>query len=170
VEDRDIIKLYFDRDERAVELTLKKYGSYCKSIAENILNGGEVAENCVKKALRQAWDSIPPQLPIVFPAFLGKLVRKISFEKYRRRENSVSDGLRKIRTSLSEYLLKKGIEPCGKEQFYRLFCDIDDTAVETASVTPEKNHPVRRLIISTAAALLVGLLIAAAVFFVNSMK
>ena len=35
--DKDIIRLYFNRDQRAVSATAKKYGKYCISIAINIL-------------------------------------------------------------------------------------------------------------------------------------
>ena len=38
MEDKDIIELYFARDEAAVSETEKKYSVYCGAIAKNILN------------------------------------------------------------------------------------------------------------------------------------
>lgn len=35
--DKDIIQLYLNRDQRALFATAKKYGKYCTSIAKNIL-------------------------------------------------------------------------------------------------------------------------------------
>ena len=37
MEDENIIRLYWDRDEAAIEETSKKYGRYCFAIANNIL-------------------------------------------------------------------------------------------------------------------------------------
>ena len=43
MEDNEIIQLYFDRDEKAIAETSEKYGSYCSSIARNILKNPEEA-------------------------------------------------------------------------------------------------------------------------------
>ena len=37
MEDREIVNLYWNRDTNAISETSSKYGSYCKSIAKNIL-------------------------------------------------------------------------------------------------------------------------------------
>ena len=47
MEDRDIIQLYWDRNERAIPATADKYGGYCAAIARNILDDGRDAEECV---------------------------------------------------------------------------------------------------------------------------
>ena len=39
--DKDIIQLYLNRDQRALSATAKKYGKYCTSIAKNILGNQE---------------------------------------------------------------------------------------------------------------------------------
>ena len=53
MEDSEIIRLYCNRDEQAVEETEKKYGSYCFSIAKNILGKEEDARECLKDMLPQ---------------------------------------------------------------------------------------------------------------------
>ena len=47
MEDHAIIDLYWAREERALEETETKYGSYCRSIARNILASPEDTEECV---------------------------------------------------------------------------------------------------------------------------
>ena len=49
MEDKSIIQLYWDRNDQAIKATVDKYGHYCKSIARNILNSEEDAEECVKR-------------------------------------------------------------------------------------------------------------------------
>ena len=44
MEDSRIVDLYWARDEQAIPATVEKYGSYCTSIAGNILESREDAE------------------------------------------------------------------------------------------------------------------------------
>ena len=83
MEDKEIIALYLARDERAIEETQRKYGRYCYSVARNILAVTEDAEECVSDAYISAWNSIPPHLPQVLPAFLARITRCISLKKWR---------------------------------------------------------------------------------------
>ena len=41
VDDAEIIKQYFDRNEAAITETAEKYGSYCYTIAFNVLGNEE---------------------------------------------------------------------------------------------------------------------------------
>lgn len=81
--DKDIIRLYFDRDQRALSATAKKYGKYCTSIAKNILGNNEDAEECVNDTYLSTWNSIPPTIPTILSAFLGKITRNLAFNKYK---------------------------------------------------------------------------------------
>ena len=83
MEDRDIIALYFERNQEAITESEKKYGRYCYSIAYNILYNAEDAEESVNDALMNAWNSIPPHMPSILSAFLGKLTRYVSLKKWR---------------------------------------------------------------------------------------
>ena len=82
MDDKTIIQHYWDRDERAVTETDEKYGAYCCSIAENILNNREDAKECVNDTYLKTWNAIPTQWPKVFPAFIGKIVRNLAFNRY----------------------------------------------------------------------------------------
>lgn len=81
--DEDIIRLYFDRDERAISETSARYGKYCYTIADNILHNHEDSEECVNDTYVKTWESIPPQRPGIFSAFLGRITRNLSLNRYK---------------------------------------------------------------------------------------
>lgn len=80
--DGEIVKLFWKRNQNALELTRTKYGSYCRSIAFNILRNGEDAEECVNDSLLNAWKSIPPNKPRNLRTYMGKLVRNVSINRF----------------------------------------------------------------------------------------
>ena len=83
--DKNIVDLYFSRDEDAITQTDKKYGRYCYSIAYNILTNKEDAEESVSDTYMTAWKAIPPRRPSVLSTFLGKITRHISIDRWRER-------------------------------------------------------------------------------------
>lgn len=83
MDDAKIVQLYWDRNEQAIPATADKYGNYCTSIAKNILGNREDAEECVNDTYLNAWNSIPPNRPGILAAFLGKIVRNLSFNRYK---------------------------------------------------------------------------------------
>ena len=83
--DNEIIELYWQRDESAIEKTESKYGQYCYSVAYNILHNSEDALECVNDTYMGAWNSIPPHRPEVLSAFLGRITRNIAIKKLRGR-------------------------------------------------------------------------------------
>ena len=85
MDDREIISLFWERDELAVAETQKSYGKFCNSIADRILNNRQDAEECVNDAYLALWNTIPPERPQHLSAYLGRIVRNISLKKYRAR-------------------------------------------------------------------------------------
>jgi len=83
MDDKQIIELYFKRDEAALSETQDKYGKYCLKIAGNILEDIEDSEECVNDTWIMAWNKIPPLVPVSLKAFLGKVVRDVALSKYR---------------------------------------------------------------------------------------
>ena len=81
--DSKIIELYFERDKSAIAETKTKYGKLLYSVAYNILNVREDAEECENDTYMAAWDSIPPNNPQVLSAFLSRITRNISFNKLK---------------------------------------------------------------------------------------
>ena len=84
MEDAEIIELYWHRDQRAIEETDRKYRAYCQGIAYNILRVYEDAEECVSDSYQRSWESIPPERPRRFKAWLGTLVRNISINRWKK--------------------------------------------------------------------------------------
>ena len=82
MEDYQIIELYFKRNADAIKETDSKYGSYCFTIAENILHNKEDSEECVNDTWFHAWNAIPPQRPNRFRMFLAKITRNLSFNYF----------------------------------------------------------------------------------------
>lgn len=85
MEDQKIIQLYWNRSESAISETAKKYGRYCHYIAYGILHSEEDAEECVNDTWLHTWNAIPPQRPHRLQAFLGKITRNLSLNRYEKR-------------------------------------------------------------------------------------
>ena len=86
MEDSMIIEMYWNRNESAIEETDKKYGSYCFAVANNILNSKEDSDECVNDTWIKAWDSIPPECPRILKAFLCRITRNLSIDRYRQNQ------------------------------------------------------------------------------------
>lgn len=84
MEDRDIVELFWNRDPAAIRAVSEKYGKLCGTLARNILRSREDAEECVNDAFLNAWNAIPPARPAELAAFLSKIVRSLSFNRYRK--------------------------------------------------------------------------------------
>ena len=83
LEDEKIIELYWNRNEDAIFETSEKYGNYLYKIAFNILLDSEDSEESVNDTYMSAWNEIPPTKPNILSAFLSKITRYISLNKYR---------------------------------------------------------------------------------------
>ncbi|MCQ2409798.1 MAG: sigma-70 family RNA polymerase sigma factor [Clostridia bacterium] len=82
MDDKKIIKLFWDRNEQAISETDNKYGRYCRTVAINILGNTEDASECVNDTYLKTWNSLPPHRPERLSVFLGKIVRNLSFDRY----------------------------------------------------------------------------------------
>ncbi|MBQ1409807.1 MAG: sigma-70 family RNA polymerase sigma factor [Oscillospiraceae bacterium] len=92
MEDSQIIQLYWERNTDAISQTERKYGRYCKTIAHNILQNEEDAEECVNDTLLGAWTSIPPKHPDNLPVYLGKLTRNRAINAWRAQRRDKRGG------------------------------------------------------------------------------
>ena len=92
MEDSQIIGMYFDRDERAIQACREKYGPYCMAIARNILGEQRDAEECVNDTWLRAWNAIPPHRPERLPAFLGKITRNLALNRWRSHRSARRGG------------------------------------------------------------------------------
>ena len=83
MDDRDLIRLFFKRDESAIQKTSEKYGHYCFTVAWNILFDREDSEECVNDTWLKTWELIPPQRPVRFQYFLAKITRNFALNRLR---------------------------------------------------------------------------------------
>ena len=77
--DNQIIKLFFTRNEDAIQQTDYQYGTRLTGLAANIVRNIEDAQECVNDTYLKAWDTIPPTKPDHFYAYLAKICRYFSF-------------------------------------------------------------------------------------------
>ena len=83
--DDQIIDLYWQRSETAIEETDQKYGRYLTAIAYNILSDLEDSKESVNDTYMNAWNSMPPHRPNVLSAYLAKITRNVSIDRIRRK-------------------------------------------------------------------------------------
>ena len=87
MDDNDIVELFWQRSEDALTECEYKYGSYCRTIAINILSNDGDADECVNDTWFRAWNAIPPARPSWLKGFLAKITRNLALDRY---ENSHS--------------------------------------------------------------------------------
>ena len=83
MDDSKILDLYFQRQEIAIAETKQKYGRRLYRSSMNILQNPQDAEECVNDTLLKAWEVIPPIRPTMFGAFLAKISRNLSINKWK---------------------------------------------------------------------------------------
>ncbi len=85
MEDERIVQLYWDRDESAIRETDVRYGRYLWTIAYNVLADREDSDECVNDSYYKAWSAMPPHRPASLSSFLGRIVRQLAVDRFRRR-------------------------------------------------------------------------------------
>ena len=103
MDDKQIIDLFWSRSENALNETRQKYNPYLKTIAMNVLGNNEDCEECLSDTYLAAWNQIPPDRPISLSAYLGRIVRCISIDYYRKsRAQKRYSGLTMLLSELEE--------------------------------------------------------------------
>ncbi len=83
--DEKIIALFFERSEQAIKELDSKYGEKLYSLSFKILNNRLDAEECVNDSYLGVWNAIPPAKPKLLLAFVCKIVRNISLNRYEQK-------------------------------------------------------------------------------------
>ena len=81
MEDVKIIDLYFVRNEEAITQTDAVYGRKLFRLAQRILHDEQDSEESVSDTYMKTWETIPPQRPTYFYAYLAKLCRYFALGK-----------------------------------------------------------------------------------------
>ena len=85
IPDEEIIEMYWQREEKAIEYTDEKYGKFLFRIAYNILGDRSDCEECKNDTYLGVWNAIPPTRPLVFPAFITRIMRRIAINLYKKK-------------------------------------------------------------------------------------
>jgi RNA polymerase sigma-70 factor (ECF subfamily) len=99
VSDEEIIDLYWERNERAIDETDFKYRKYLFTIAYNILYSKQDCEECLNDTYLGTWQAIPPSRPTYLKVFLTTIIRRVSINKYNEMSRQ-----KRIPSSLTESL------------------------------------------------------------------
>lgn len=83
MKDADIVNLFWERNERALQETERAYGGLCFNISFHILRNHEDAEECVNDAYLQTWNSIPPERPGSLKNWISRIVRNLSINRWK---------------------------------------------------------------------------------------
>lgn len=83
MEDSQIIDLYWQRSDRAIQESDRKYGSYVSAIARNICGNDQDSEECVSDTWFTAWNQMPPRRPGILSAFFGAITRNNAINRVR---------------------------------------------------------------------------------------
>lgn len=81
MEDHEIVCLYWERDQKAIQKSQDKYGESLRRLAFRFLHNKEDAEECVSDTYLKAWQTIPPQRPERLDAYLFKICRRHALGK-----------------------------------------------------------------------------------------
>lgn len=122
MDDHRIIDLYWARDPQAIAESERKYGSFCGMLARNILNVTQDVEECVNDTWHRAWETIPPQRPDSLRAYLGRIVRNLAIDRWRRNHaGKRGDGLDVMLSEL-EGCIPGGVRPEQELERRELTC------------------------------------------------
>ena len=86
MDDNKIIELYWRRDEDAITQTKECYGGRLRALSYRILHSHEDAEECENDTYMKAWESIPPQKPRHFFAYLAKICRNTALKMLEKQK------------------------------------------------------------------------------------
>ena len=105
MDDQKIIELFFARSELAIQSLAAKYEKLLHKISFQILHNDEDVAECINDTYLGAWNAIPPARPNPLAAFVCKITRNLSLNKYRantaaKRDASMDISLEELATSI----------------------------------------------------------------------
>ncbi len=102
MEDKKIVDLYWMRDENAIRQSDLKYGRMLHSLSFSLLSSREDAEECVNDTYLQAWGAMPTARPDLLGAFLSKITRRLSIDRFRAEHRQKRGGMGNVLAELDE--------------------------------------------------------------------
>ena len=83
MDDREIVNLFLERSEQAIESLSDKYGLICRHFAGSILEADADVEECINDAYLSVWNTVPPEQPDSLLAYLLGFLRNICFDRVK---------------------------------------------------------------------------------------
>ena len=111
MDDCKIVDLYWARNEEAITESDRKYGRMLSSLSYSLLSSREDAEECVNDTYLDAWGAMPDARPDHLGAFLSKITRRISIDRFRRKHREKRGGIDNLIGELDECI------PSGQTPF-----------------------------------------------------
>lgn len=102
MDDARIVDLYWAREERAIIETKAKYERMLSGISFSLLNSREDAEECVNDTYVSAWNRMPDDRPAYLGAYLSKIVRALSIDRFRSLHRKKRGGYENLSLELCE--------------------------------------------------------------------
>lgn len=81
VNDDQIIELFWQRNESAIDEMDAAYGRRLHSLSDHILDNYEDAQECVSDTYLRTWNSIPPKRPQFFFGYIATICRRLSLNR-----------------------------------------------------------------------------------------
>lgn len=125
MDDCKIVDLYWARNESAISESDRKYGRMLQSLSYSLLNSREDAEECVNDTYLDAWQAMPEARPEFLGAFLSKITRRISIDRFRAKHREKRGGIDNLMSELSE-CIPSGQTPEEELDNQRLSDEIND--------------------------------------------
>ncbi len=125
MEDRDIVDLYWARSERAISESDRKYGRMLRSLSFRCTSSRQDAEECVNDTYLDAWNAMPQERPTYLGAFLSKIVRRISIDRFRHDHRERRGGLDNLTSELTDCIPDTSRTPAEELEDRRLRAAID---------------------------------------------
>lgn len=96
MKDREIVALFWKRSPQALEALEDAYGPQLRRLAGNILANPQDAEECVNDTYLGLWNAIPPHRPNPLLAFVCRVARNVSLNRYRHNHAQRRDESRNL--------------------------------------------------------------------------
>jgi len=123
MEDNEIIALFFERSEQAIQVLADKYGRIFHKLAGNILGNRRDVEECMNDTYLGVWNSIPPRQPENLPAYVCRITRNLAVKRYenlsaKKRQSQYDVAYEELENCL--YTTNDPAVICEKKELIRL--------------------------------------------------
>lgn len=103
--DKQIIDMFFGRDDKAIAELNNSYGSLFRQLAGNILTDYGDVEECINDTYFKVWNSIPQKNPQYLCAYVCKIVRNNALNLLKAKTSQKRGGNNTVPLAeLEEYL------------------------------------------------------------------